>query len=56
MRAINAAVTALADKPDPPEAFIRSTYRRLHVGAYRILYSLEGDFITIMRVDRIIGG
>ena len=56
MRTINVAIAALADNPDPPEAFVRGTYRRLRVGAYRILYSLEGDLITVMRVDRVIGG
>lgn len=56
MRAINAAVAALADDPDPPEAFIRGPYRRLHVGDYRILYRVEGDLITVIRVDRVISG
>ncbi len=56
MRAINVEVAALADKPDPPEAFVRGAYRRLHVGGYRILYSLEADLVTIIRVDRVIGG
>lgn len=52
MHAINAAVRALADDPAPPEAFVRGEYRRLHVGAYRILYQVKDDLITIERVDR----
>lgn len=53
MRAINRAVAALAGEPDPPEAFIRGTYRRLRVGQYRVLYSVEGDLISVIRVDRV---
>jgi mRNA-degrading endonuclease RelE of RelBE toxin-antitoxin system len=53
IRAVNAAVEALAENPDPPEAFARGSYRRLRVGLYRILYEIEGDLITIVRVDRI---
>jgi mRNA-degrading endonuclease RelE of RelBE toxin-antitoxin system len=53
LQAINRAVAALADEPDPPEAFIRGSYRRLRVGAYRVLYSVEGDLITVIRVDRV---
>jgi mRNA-degrading endonuclease RelE of RelBE toxin-antitoxin system len=51
MREIARAVTALADDPSPPEAFVRGDYRRLRVGAYRVMYVLEGDLITIERVD-----
>ena len=32
MRAIGAAVNALAVDPNPPDAFIRGDYRRLRVG------------------------
>jgi mRNA-degrading endonuclease RelE of RelBE toxin-antitoxin system len=53
MQDINRAVAALADEPDPPEAFIRGSYRRLRVGAYRVLYSVEGDLISVIRVDRV---
>lgn len=53
MVAINSAVAALADDPNPPEAFIRGSYRRLRVGQYRVLYSVEGDLITVIRVDRV---
>jgi mRNA interferase RelE/StbE len=53
MVAINSAVAALANEPSPPEAFIRGSYRRLRVGQYRVLYSVEGDVITVIRVDRV---
>jgi mRNA interferase RelE/StbE len=56
MHAINTAVAALADEPDPPGAFIRGAYRRLRVGDYRVLYRAEGDLITIVRVDRVLPG
>ncbi len=51
MRDIARAVSALADDPSPPEAFVRGDYRRLKVGPYRVLYVLEDDLITIERVD-----
>ena len=41
MRAINQAVAGLADHPEPPDAFVRGSYRRLRVGTYRVLYELE---------------
>jgi mRNA interferase RelE/StbE len=53
MNAINAAVLALADDPAPSEAFIRGSYRRLHVGRYRVMYEIEADLITVVRVDRV---
>jgi hypothetical protein len=37
MHDINAAIAALADDPEPPGAFIRGSYRRLRVGAYRVM-------------------
>lgn len=54
MRAIAAAVSSLAVDPDPPEAFVRGRYRRLRAGAYRIMYVVEDDVVTIERVDRVI--
>jgi hypothetical protein len=51
MREIARAVSVLADDPSPPEAFIRGDYRRLRVRQYRVMYVLEGDLITIERVD-----
>lgn len=53
MRAVNIAVSALAEDPAPPEAFIRGEYRRLRVGAYRVLYRVQGDLVTVERVDRV---
>ena len=29
---------------------------RLRVGSYRIMYVVEGDLITIERIDRVSGG
>lgn len=49
---VGAAVSALADDPSPPEAFVRGDYRRLKVGSYRVIYVVEGDLITIERVDQ----
>jgi mRNA interferase RelE/StbE len=54
MHAINAAVTALARDPEPSGAFIRGAYRRLRVDDYRVLYKVEDDLITVVRVDRVL--
>jgi hypothetical protein len=54
MRAIGAAISALAVDPNPLDAFIRGDYRRLTVGAYRIMYVVEDDLITIERVDLVV--
>ena len=51
MRAISAAVSALAVDPNPQDAFIRGDYRRLRVGVYRVMYVVEDDIITIERID-----
>jgi len=53
MRAIGAAVAALAGDPYPPEAFHRGRYHRLRVGRYRVMYFIDGDLITVERVDRV---
>jgi plasmid stabilization system protein ParE len=53
MMAVNRAVAALADDPAPPDAFVRGAYRRLRTGPYRVLYEVEGDLVTIVRVDRV---
>lgn len=52
MADIGAAVRALANDPSPPDAFVRGDYRRLKVGSYRVMYVVEGDVITIERVDQ----
>ena len=53
LMAVNSAVEALADDPAPPGAFVRGPYRRLRVGPYRVLYEVEGNPITIVRIDRV---
>ena len=53
MMAVNRAVETLADDPAPPGAFVRGTYRRLRVGPYRVLYEVEENLITVVRIDRI---
>jgi len=52
MRAIGVAIDQLPDNPYPPEAFRWGEVLRLRVGPYRIMYTVEGDLITILRVDR----
>ena len=53
MRAIGEAVAALANDPYPPspEGFHRGRYHRLRAGAFRIMYVVEEDVITVERVD-----
>ena len=53
MMAVNHAVEALANDPAPLGAFVRGAYRRLRVGPYRVLYEVEGNLITIVRIDRV---
>ena len=53
MRAIGAAVTALAGNPYPAGAFHRGRYQRLRVGRYRVVYMIDDDLFTIDRVDRV---
>ncbi len=52
MRAVADAVERLTDDPYPAEAFHRGRYHRLRVGAYRVLYVIDEDVITVERVDR----
>lgn len=54
MRAIVAAVDALADNPYPPDAFHAGEYHRLRVDHYRVFYRVDSDVITIERVDRVL--
>ena len=53
MRAVGDAVAALVDDPFPSEAFHRGRYHRLRVGAYRVMYIVDNDLITVERVDRV---
>ena len=53
MRSIGAAVAALAPDPYPREAFHRGDYHRLRVGRYRVVYVIDGDLITVERIDPI---
>ena len=52
MMTVNRAVEALADDPAPPGAFVRGAYR-LRISPYRVLHEVEGDLITIVRIDRV---
>jgi hypothetical protein len=52
MRAIGAAIAQLRANPYPPEAFRWGEVLRLRVGPYQVMYTVEGDLITILRVDR----
>ena len=54
MRAIGAAVAALALDPYPPEGFHRGEYHRLRVGRFRLIYVVDDDVITVERVDRAV--
>jgi mRNA-degrading endonuclease RelE of RelBE toxin-antitoxin system len=47
------AVDALEADPYPPQSFRWGDMFRLRAGAYRIMYVVEGDLITIERVDRV---
>jgi mRNA interferase RelE/StbE len=53
MRDVNRAIAALAKDSGPPDAFVRGSYRRLRVGTYRVLYEVDEDVITIVRVDKV---
>jgi mRNA-degrading endonuclease RelE of RelBE toxin-antitoxin system len=55
MRSIGAAIAQLPANPYPPEAFRWGEVPRLRVGPYRIMYTVEDDLITILRVDRRAG-
>jgi mRNA-degrading endonuclease RelE of RelBE toxin-antitoxin system len=49
------AIDVLALDPYPPEAFAWGEMLRLRVGPYRVMYVVEGDLITIDRLDRVAG-
>jgi mRNA-degrading endonuclease RelE of RelBE toxin-antitoxin system len=56
MRAVVAATDALVEDPFPAESFRWGDTRRLRVGRYRVMYAVEGELITIDRVDRVTDG
>jgi mRNA-degrading endonuclease RelE of RelBE toxin-antitoxin system len=53
MRAVGVVVAALATDPYPPDGFHRGRYHRLRIGRYRVIYVIDGDVITVERVDRV---
>jgi len=53
MRSIGSAVASLAADPYPPDAFHRGEYHRLRVGQFRVVYVIDGDVITVERVDKV---
>lgn len=55
VRAVLGALDALAEDPYPAQSFRWGDMLRLRVGRYRIMYVIEGDLITIERVDRVSG-
>lgn len=52
-----AAIDALASDPfpPPPDGVHHGEYHRLRVGPYRVVYFVDGDVVTIRRVDRVAG-
>ena len=54
MRAIGAAVAALALDPYPPEGFYQGEYHRLRVGRFGLIHVVDDDVITVERVDRTV--
>lgn len=56
MTAVMAAVDGLAEDSHPADAFRWGRMLRLRAGRYRIMYLVEGDLITIERVDRLPSG
>jgi hypothetical protein len=55
MRAIGETIARLAGDPWPAGAFHRGDYHRLRVGPYRVIYFIDGELITIERVDHLTG-
>lgn len=55
MRAVSEAVAALSGDPfpPPPGGFHRGAYHRLRACPYRVTYAVDGDVITVERVDRL---
>ena len=55
MTAVVAAVDGLEAEPYPADSFRWGDMHRLRVGRYRIMYVIEGDLITIDRVNHVSG-
>lgn len=53
MLAIGSAVAALVEDPLPAKGFHAGVYHRLRIDAYRVVYIIEGDLITVSRVGRV---
>jgi mRNA-degrading endonuclease RelE of RelBE toxin-antitoxin system len=53
MRAIGAAIAALTEDPIPADGFHAGEYHRLRIGRYRVVYVIEADLVTVLRVDRV---
>ena len=54
LRAVLAAIDALADDPRPPGSVPwGSTLARLHTGRYRILYEITEDAVLVRHVARL---
>jgi hypothetical protein len=52
--AVLAATRALERDPCPAGAAHHDEYHRLPVGPYRVHYVIDGEMITIVRVDRVL--
>ncbi len=55
MRAVVAALDALATDPYPAQSFPWGQMQRLRAGKYRIMYIVDGYLVTIDRIDRVSG-
>jgi mRNA-degrading endonuclease RelE of RelBE toxin-antitoxin system len=56
MRAVVAALDALALDPYPAASFRWGDMLRLRVGRYRVMYIVEDELVTIGRIDRVSEG
>jgi len=53
MHTIGAGVASLAHDPLPAGRFHAGEHHLLRVGGYRTVYIVEGDLVTVCRVDRV---
>jgi mRNA interferase RelE/StbE len=56
-RRIAKAVAALADDPHPADSnpLGRTSFRRIRLDRYRVLYEVTDDAVRVMHVGRVIG-